>query len=53
MPFRARLEADPVVTRALTPAALAACFDIAAALRNVDALFARATPPAVLQETAP
>ncbi len=43
--FRARLEADPIVTEMMTPAALAACFDLTAALRNVDALFARATPP--------
>ena len=51
--FRARLEADPIVTRTLGPEALAACFDLAATLRNVDALFARATPPpAVLLETA-
>ncbi|MGH7731790.1 MAG: adenylosuccinate lyase [Candidatus Eiseniibacteriota bacterium] len=51
--FRARLEADPAVTRALTPAALAACFDLTAALKNVEAIFARATPPpALLQETA-
>jgi adenylosuccinate lyase len=51
--FRARLEADPVVARALKPEALAACFDLAASLRHVDAIFARATPPpAVLEEAA-
>ena len=52
--FRARLEADPAVTGRMTPAALAACFDLTTALRNVDALFARATAPpaAVAQETA-
>ena len=44
--FRARLEADPAVTARVAPAALAACFDLKAALRNVDAVFARATPPA-------
>ena len=43
--FRARLEADPAVTDRLSSAALAACFDLAAALRHVDALFARATAP--------
>ena len=42
---RARLEADPAVTKRVPAAALAACFDLKAALRNVDALFARATPP--------
>jgi adenylosuccinate lyase len=44
--FRARLEADPAVTARLPREALAACFDLSAALRHVDALFARATPPA-------
>ena len=43
--FRARMEEDPVVGRALSPDGLAACFDLEATLRNVDALFARATPP--------
>ncbi len=47
--FRARLEADPAVKERLTAEELAACFDLNAALRNVDALFARATtPPAAL-----
>ncbi len=44
--FRARLESDPAVTAALAPAALAACFELEPALRQVDALFERATPPA-------
>jgi adenylosuccinate lyase len=43
--FRALLEADPAVRSVLSPDRLAACFDLAATLRNVDALFARATPP--------
>ncbi|MBI1796915.1 MAG: adenylosuccinate lyase [Candidatus Eisenbacteria bacterium] len=44
-PFRAALEKDPDVGRVLDAKTLAACFDIASALRHVDALFARATPP--------
>ncbi len=44
--FRVRLEADPAVRKVMSPERLAACFDLAATLRNVDALFARATPPA-------
>ena len=44
--FRARLEADPRVSAALPPGALAACFDLALALRSVDAIFARAERPA-------
>jgi adenylosuccinate lyase len=44
--FRVRIEADPAVRQVLPPERLAACFDLAATLRNVDALFARATPPA-------
>ncbi len=44
--FRARLEADPGVRSVLSAERLAACFDLAATLRNVDALFARATTPA-------
>jgi adenylosuccinate lyase len=43
--FRARLEADPRVRAVLPPDRLAACFDLEATLRNVDALFARATAP--------
>jgi len=43
--FRARMEEDPAVVRALSPTSLAACFDLETTLRNVDALFARATPP--------
>jgi len=43
--FRARLEADPVVTRWLPLPALAGCFDLISTLRGVDALFERATPP--------
>jgi adenylosuccinate lyase len=45
--FRARLEEDRRVISVLDSATLAACFDLQAALRNVDALFARA------QATAP
>jgi adenylosuccinate lyase len=45
--FRALLEADPAVRSVLSADRLAACFDLAATLRNVDALFARATPPPV------
>ena len=44
--FRVRIGADPAVRKVLSPERLAACFDLAATLRNVDALFARATPPA-------
>jgi adenylosuccinate lyase len=40
--FRARLEADRRVTSALDAATLAACFDLEATLRNVDAIYARA-----------
>jgi adenylosuccinate lyase len=43
--FRAGLEGDPDVKRVLPAAALASCFDLAAALRNVDTIFARATRP--------
>jgi adenylosuccinate lyase len=43
--FRARLAADPRVTNVLPAAALEACFDLAPALRNVDAIFARAERP--------
>ena len=45
--FRARLEADRRVTAALDAATLAACFDLEASLRNVDAIYARAGAPAV------
>ena len=48
--FRARLEADRRVTAVLDAAALAACFDLAASLRNVDALFARAGAPVAAPE---
>lgn len=44
-PFRAALAADPRVTGPLGPEALAACFDVEAHLRSVDAIFARATEP--------
>ncbi len=44
--FRAALESDPVVTRALAPAALAACFELDFFLARVDDLFARAGVPA-------
>jgi len=43
--FKARLAADPRVVKVLAPAALEACFDLAPALRNVDAIFARAERP--------
>jgi len=39
--FRAALEGDRRVTAALSAEALAACFDLAATLRNVDAIYAR------------
>ena len=45
--FRQRLEADRRVTGALSAAELAACFDLDAALRHVDALFARTQTPAL------
>ncbi len=45
VPFRAALEADPRVTTALGAEALAACFDLEAHLRGVDAIFARAGEP--------
>jgi len=41
-PFRDALAADAQVAARLPAAALAACFDLAPFLRNVDALFARA-----------
>jgi len=44
-PFRGALEADPVVRARLAPEKLAACFELARHLRNVDALFARAEEP--------
>jgi adenylosuccinate lyase len=44
-PFRAALEADPVVRAKLAPAKLAACFELARHLRSVDAIFARAEEP--------
>jgi adenylosuccinate lyase len=40
--FRALLEADPEVTARLQPADLAACFEPAWYLRNVDAIYRRA-----------
>jgi adenylosuccinate lyase len=40
--FRRLLEADPEVTARLAPADLAACFDPAWYLRNVDAIYRRA-----------
>jgi adenylosuccinate lyase len=48
--FRARLEADRRVTALLDAGTLAACFDLEASLRNVDALFARAGAPAAAPE---
>jgi len=42
VPFRAALEADPRVGKVLRPEVLAACFTLDPALRNVDAIFARA-----------
>ena len=44
--FRDGLEADPRVTTVLPRESLARCFDLATALRHVDALFARAEKPA-------
>jgi adenylosuccinate lyase len=46
-PFRAALEADPEVRAALSPEVLASCFDLDAALGQVDAAFAKAmgAPP--------
>ncbi|TMQ73817.1 MAG: adenylosuccinate lyase [Candidatus Eisenbacteria bacterium] len=44
--FRLRVAADPEVRRVLSAERLAECFDLAWPLRHVDALFARATPPA-------
>jgi adenylosuccinate lyase len=44
-PFRAALEGDPRVAGALGAGALAACFELDAHLRSVDAIFARATEP--------
>jgi adenylosuccinate lyase len=41
-PFRLLLEADPEVTARLVPADLAACFEPAWYLRNVDAIYRRA-----------
>jgi adenylosuccinate lyase len=43
--FRARLEAEPRVRETLDPERLAACFDLAPYLANVDALFARVEEP--------
>ena len=40
--FRALLEGDPEVTARLKPADLAACFEPAWYLRNVDAIYRRA-----------
>jgi adenylosuccinate lyase len=48
--FRTRLEADSRVAAVLDKAALAACFDLDATLRQVDAIFARATVPAAALE---
>jgi adenylosuccinate lyase len=45
--FRALLEVDPAVRSVMSAERLAACFDLGTTLRNVDALFARATPPPV------
>jgi adenylosuccinate lyase len=45
--FRAALEGDRRVSAVLPAAALAACFDLDATLRNVDAIFARAGAPAL------
>jgi adenylosuccinate lyase len=44
--FRDGLEADPRVTTVLPREVLARCFDLDPALRQVDALFARAEKPA-------
>jgi adenylosuccinate lyase len=40
-PFRESLAADPEVRAAISAEALAGCFDLAPALRHVDAVFAR------------
>jgi adenylosuccinate lyase len=42
--FHDLLAADPGVARALSPAALAACFDPKRSLKHVDAIYARAFP---------
>ena len=42
----AAVTTDPEVRRVLSAERLAECFDLAWPLRHVDALFARATPPA-------
>jgi len=44
-PFRDSLAADPIVRERLGDGGLAACFDLAPYVRNVDALFARAEEP--------
>ncbi|HTR96695.1 MAG TPA: adenylosuccinate lyase [Candidatus Acidoferrales bacterium] len=44
-PFREALAADPEVSARLDPGRLAACFELEPFLRNVDAIFARATEP--------
>jgi adenylosuccinate lyase len=51
-PFRAALEADPEVAGTIGAATLASCFDLGAALRNVEALFERATPPPGMERAA-
>jgi adenylosuccinate lyase len=40
--FRALLAADPEVAGVLSPAEVAACFDLGYHLRHVDAIFRRA-----------
>ncbi|MGH7742401.1 MAG: adenylosuccinate lyase [Candidatus Eiseniibacteriota bacterium] len=44
-PFRAALEGDERVSKRLTPAQLAACFDLSSSFRNIDAIYSRATAP--------
>ena len=45
VPFRGALESDPRVSAVLPREELALCFDLQHPLRNVDAIFARATEP--------
>jgi adenylosuccinate lyase len=45
-PFRAALETDPAVRERLAPDRLARCFDLTGFLRNIGAIYERATAPA-------
>jgi len=53
VPFRAALEADPVVRERLTPERLARCFDLDGFLGRIGAIYARATPPRALEAGLP